>query len=157
LGNLINTDASESFASMAKNGNIYFMKDNPDGKNSSDLWVSSVVNGIYQKAVNLGTPINTTFRESNPYISPDEDYIVYFSSDTTGVGDVDLFISFRKNNQWSKPKPLAAPINTTLGEFCPFVHQKEMKIYFCRTVTNPNGRRTEDIFSFPFNPEDYRE
>ena len=156
LGNVINTDASESFASMTNDGHIYFMKDNPDGKNSSDLWVSKLVNGQYQEAVNLGAPINTTFRESNPYISPKEDYIIYFSSDSTGLGDVDLFISFKEGERWSKPKSLGVPINGKLGEFCPFVHQKQKKLYFCRTKVNGTGRRTEDIYVVDFNPKKFR-
>ncbi len=156
LGDSINTDASESFASMANNGNIYFMKENPDGIGSSDVYVSKFVNGNYRKPVNLGTTINTNFRESNPYISPKEDYIIYFSSDSTGLGDVDLMISFRKNGEWEKPKSLGSPINSPLGEFCPFVHQKQKRLYFSRTEQKPRGRRVEDIYSYPFDLEKYR-
>lgn len=156
LGDSINTDASESFASITNNGTIYFMKDNPDGIGSSDIYVSRYVNKHYQKPVNIGAPINTNFRESNPYISPKEDYIIYFSSDTTGLGDVDLYISFRKNNQWSKPQSLGASINTKVGEFCPFVHQKQKRLYFSRTQQKPDGRRVEDIYSIPFDVEKYR-
>ncbi|WP_133259625.1 TolB family protein [Pseudochryseolinea flava] len=156
LGNVINTDASESFASMTKSGNIYFMKDNPDGKGSSDIWVSKFENNQYKDAVNLGAPVNTTFRESNPFVSPNEDYIIYFSSDSTGLGDVDLFISFKHGDQWSKPKSLGSPINGKLGEFCPFYHERQKKLYFCRTVTHANGRRTEDIFVVDFDPAIFR-
>ena len=69
LGNVINTDSSESFASVSKNGTIYFMKANDDGKGSSDIYFSRKVKGQYQTAQNIGSPINTTERESNPYIS----------------------------------------------------------------------------------------
>ncbi|HOX82461.1 MAG TPA: hypothetical protein PLJ60_04135 [Chryseolinea sp.] len=156
LGDSINTDASESFASMTNNGNIYFMKENPNGIGSSDIYVSKYVNKQYKTPVNIGAPINTSFRESNPYISPKEDYIIYFSSDSTGLGEVDLFISFRKKDQWSKPKSLGAPINSAIGEFCPFVHQKQKRLYFSRTEQRPGGRRVEDIYSFPFDVEKYR-
>lgn len=156
LGNDINTDASESFASITNSGSIYFMKENPDGKGSSDLYVSRFVNGKYTTPENLGTPVNTSFRESNPYISPTEDYLIYFSSDSTGLGDVDLFITFKQKNGWSKPVSLGAPINTTIGEFCPFYHAKEKRLYFSRTVVKPNGRREENIYSVEFNPLEFR-
>lgn len=156
LGDSINTDASESFASMANNENIYFMKENPDGVGSSDIYISNYVNKQYQQPINIGAPINTNFRESNPYISPKEDYIIYFSSDSTGLGDVDLFISFRMNNKWSKPKSLGVPINSKVGEFCPFVHQKEKRLYFSRTEEKLGGRRVENIYSFPFDVQKYR-
>jgi hypothetical protein len=152
LGSVVNTDASESFASMAKNGNIYFMKQNPNGKDSSDLYVSRYDHVAYQEPENLGKPINTSFRESNPYISPDEDYIIYFSSDTTGHGSVDLMLSRRSNNSWSKPVNLGKPINSETGEFCPFYHEKEKRLYFSRTTGTPAKRRIENIYWIKFNP-----
>lgn len=156
LGDTINTDESESFASVAKNGSIYFMKENSNKTGSSDLYVSKKMKGEYQSPVNIGSPINTNFRESNPYISPKEDYIIYFSSDPKGLGDVDLMISFNNDGTWSEPKNLGKPINSEVGEFCPFIHQKQKRIYFSRTVQNKDGKRTEDIYWFPFNVNNYR-
>jgi Tol biopolymer transport system component len=153
LGNVINSDASESFASMAKSGNIYFMKQNPDAKYSSDLYVSRYDEGTYLEPENLGAPINTSFRESNPHISPGEDYMIYFSSDTTGYGSVDLVLSRRSGNTWSTPVNLGKPINSETGEFCPFYHEKEKRLYFSRTTATPGGRRIENIYWVPFDPE----
>lgn len=151
LGNVINSDDSESFASITRSGNIYFMKDNPDKVGSSDIYVSKFVKGAYQEPENVGKPINTTFRESNPFISPDEDYILYFSSDSTGFGDVDLFISYKTNNKWSTPENLGKPINSEIGEFCPFYHVKQQKLYFCR-IERKNGRIVENVYAYPFQP-----
>lgn len=153
LGNVINTDASESSASIASNGTIYFMKEK--GAGDSDLWRSRLVNGEYQVPENLGAPVNTTaYRESNPYIAPDESYLIYFSSDERGMGDVDLYISFREKNGWSAPKQLAAPINSSLAEFCPWVQGG--RIYLSRQAKQ-GDRMIENIHSFPFNPDDYRD
>lgn len=156
LGNTINTDASESFASMTKKGNIYFMKDNETQKGNSDLWVSRVVNGKYQKPENLGSPINTQERESNPYISPNEEYIIYFSSHPKGHGQNDLYISFNNKGTWSEPVNLGLPINSELAEFCPFVHQKEKKLYFTRQKKIENGMFIEDFFSVDFDVKKYQ-
>jgi Tol biopolymer transport system component len=150
LGNVINSDVSESYASIANNGNIYFMKENPDGKGSSDIYVSRFRNGAYQLPENIGNPINTSFRESNPFISPDEDYLIYFSSDSTGHGEVDLYIAHRANGTWSKPVNLGKPINSEVGEFCPFFHKREKRLYFSRTVKTANNRRIENIYSVSF-------
>ena len=147
LGNVINTDSSESFASMTNNGNIYFMKSNEKGV--SDIYVSKFVKGTYQKPENVGFPVNTDFRESNPYISPKEDYLIYFSTDSTGFGDVDLYISFRKNGKWSTPANLGQPINSALAEFCPFVHQKQQRLYFARQ-RKEGDRFVENIYWYPF-------
>lgn len=156
LGNVINTDASESSASVARNGSIYFMKATAADANNSDLWVSRFANGAYGAPENLGAPVNTAqHRESNPYIAPDESYLVYFSSDTGRKFDVDLMISMRaRDGSWGKPKKLAAPINSPAAEFTPWVHGGRM--YFTRQFRE-EGRSTmkEDIMSFPFDPASY--
>lgn len=138
LGDIINTDASESFASITKKGNIYFMKDNENGAGKSDIYVAEFKKGKYSSLKNIGAPINTNERESNPYISPNEDYIIYFSTDPKGFGDVDLYISFRMRNQWTIPQNLGKDINSEIGEFCPFAHEKENRLYFAR---NKNGEK----------------
>lgn len=157
LGNVINTDSSESFASITKSGTIYFMKVNEDGKAKSDIYYSRKVNGEYQTPQNLGLPINTAERESNPYISANEDYIIYFSTDPKGYGDVDLYISFKKDGKWNTPKNLGLPINSVDAEFCPFVHEKEKRIYFARQKKIPGSNRfNEEFYWFPFDASRYR-
>ncbi len=157
LGNTINTDESESFASMTNNGSIYFMKDNPDGKGSSDIYVSRFVKGEFQTPVNIGLPINTTERESNPYVSPDENFILYFSTKPEGnFGEIDLLISFNENGKWSEPKNLGSEINTALAEFCPFYHKKEKRLYFSRLKNLPNKRMEENLFFIDFDPKHYK-
>lgn len=155
LGNVINTASSESYASMAKNGNIYFMKENEDGKGKSDIYVSVFKNGTYQTPVNIGLPINTSDRESNPFISPKENYIVYFSSDPGGLGDVDLYISFNKKGKWTTPKNMGTPINSSAAEFCPFVHKKEKRLYFSRQVKQ-GDRMQENLYYIHFNVKKYK-
>jgi hypothetical protein len=157
LGNDINTDASESFASVTNSGSIYFMKDNPDGRGKSDIYVSRLSKGAYTVPENLGLPINTSFRESNPYISPKEDFIIYFSNDSSGYGDVDLFISFREKGGWTKPKNLGPTINSSIAEFCPFYHAQTKKLYFCRQIQSPGKRIKENVWVVSFDPEDYRD
>lgn len=57
IGNVINSDESESSASIASNGTIYFMKD--EGAGNSDLWKSRLVGGEYQTPENLGARLST--------------------------------------------------------------------------------------------------
>lgn len=157
LGNVINTDSSESFASISNNGTIYFMKVNEDGRGTSDIYYSKKINGVYQTPQNIGLPINTTERESNPFISANEDYIIYFSTDPKGYGDVDLYISFKKDGKWGEPKNLGLPINSVDAEFCPFVHEKEKRIYFARQKKIAGSNRfKEEFYWFPFDADHYR-
>ena len=156
LGNRINSDASESYASIANNGNIYFMKENENKIGKSDIYVAEYSNGAYLLPVNLGAPVNTTDRESNPFISPAEDYLLYFSTDSTGFGEVDLYISFRKNGKWTKGKNLGKPINSVLAEFCPFYHTQEKRLYFSRQEKLAD-RMLENLYYIDLDIEKYRE
>lgn len=152
LGHVINSDESESSGSIAANGTIYFMKNGMEGK--SDLWRSRLAGGQYQATENLGAPINTgPWRESNPYVAPDESYVIYFSDDAHGLGDVDLYISFRTADGWSAPRNLGGPYNTADAEFTPWVHGG--RLYLARQ--RKNGERfVENIYSYPFDPARYR-
>jgi WD40-like Beta Propeller Repeat len=155
LGNKVNTTSSESYASIAKNGNIYFMKENEDGLGKSDIYVADLGSGKFERIKNLGSPVNTTERESNPYISPKEDYLIYFSTDKNGFGEVDLYITFRKNGKWTTPRNLGIPINSAAAEFCPFVHEREKRLYFSRQVKEGDSFK-EDIYYVPFDVDRYR-
>jgi hypothetical protein len=156
LGNKINSDASESYASITRSGTIYFMKENEDKVGKSDIYRSEQINGEYQDPVNIGMPVNTSERESNPFISPEEDYLLYFSTDSSGFGEVDLYISFRKDGKWTSPKNLGQPINSALAEFCPFLHKKEKRLYFSRQQKQPD-RMLENLYYIEFDIEKYRD
>lgn len=156
LAGEINSEVSESYASITKSGTVYFMKENDNNIGRSDIYFSELKAGKYQKPQNIGTPVNTTERESNPFIAADGSYIIYFSSDTTGLGEVDLFISFKNKTKWTAPKNLGAPINSERAEFCPFVHTKEKRLYFARQRKTESGRMEENIYSVNFDVNQYR-
>ena len=93
---VVNSDANEWFPTVSKNGNLYFGSERPGGKGRCDLYVSRLVDGKYQTPENLGEPINTAANEVEPFIAPDESYIIFAG---TGLpeshGAYDLYVSFR--------------------------------------------------------------
>lgn len=119
LGNVINSDSSDFYATMAGNGTIYFTSDRAGGVGKRDIWRSVQKNGIYQKPENLGTVVNTPSHQSNPCISPQEDYLIFLTDRPDSLGDSDLYISFRVNNRWTSPQHLGPDINTPDAEFAP--------------------------------------
>ena len=151
----INSEASESYASMTKDRTIYFMKENDNKTGLSDIYFSIFKDGKYQEPQNIGLPINTNERESNPYISPNGKYIIYFSSDNSGFGEVDLYISFNRKNKWTAPKNLGVPINSKFAEFCPFVHEKENRLYFSRQEKD-GDRFKENLYFIDFDSNKYK-
>lgn len=151
----INSEASESYASITNEGTIYFMKENVNKTGLSDIYYSILKDGKYQEPQNIGLPINTNERESNPYISPNGKYMLYFSSDKSGFGEVDLYITFKRKNKWTAPKNLGSPINSNLSEFCPFVHEKEKRLYFSRQEKD-GDRFKENLYFIDFDINKYK-
>jgi hypothetical protein len=78
------------------------------------------VNGKYQDPENLGDAINTTFDEYEPYIAPDDSFLIFMAAGRPdGLGGYDLFISYNQHGQWTKAQNLRAPINSPADELSP--------------------------------------
>ncbi len=144
LSDSINTNASEFYATISLKRNIYFTR----RIQSSDIYVSYFVDNKYGKAIPLSKTINTDKNESNPFISPNEDYLIFFSDRADSFGDTDLYISFNKGGNWSYPLNLGDKVNTEIGEFCPGIDFKNKIFLFSRTQV-VNGRRIENLYTFP--------
>ena len=137
----INTTAHEFYATMAKSRNIYFTRRNE----RNDIYMSRWNGSQYEEAVPL--PFNTSMSESNPYIAPNEKFLI-FTSRNEETSDVDLFVSFKKGTQWSHPINLGASVNTPLNEFCPSIDVKNKRFLFSRTEVREDVR-IENMFYIP--------
>lgn len=144
LSDSINTTSSDFYATISNKKNIYFTR----RSKSNDIYVSYFVDNKYQKAVLLDKTINTEKNESNPYISKNEDFIIFFADYEIGYRDADLYISFRRQNKWSYPINLGSEVNSKVGEFCPSIDLKNKLFTFSRTEV-VNGKRIENIYSHP--------
>jgi hypothetical protein len=116
----VNSETNEWFPTVSKNGNLYFGSERLGGKGKCDLYVSRLVDGKYQTPENLGEPINTTANEVEPFIAPDESYIIFAG---TGLpesrGAYDIYVSFRRDGAWTKPVNLGDKINSVGWDFSP--------------------------------------
>ncbi|MDJ1504504.1 hypothetical protein [Xanthocytophaga agilis] len=142
LGKVINSDSSDFYATMASNGNIYFTSNRAGGYGKTDIYVATQDKGKYNQPVNLGNIVNTAGFESNPYISPKEDFLIFLATDRKdGYGDSDLYITFKKETGWTTPQNLGNVINTTHGEFCPSMSADGKYFYFSRVK---KGKKWEE-------------
>lgn len=74
-----------------KEDKLYFASDRPGGKGATDLYYVTInPDGSFGSVTNLGDKVNTSGRESFPFIT--EDGALYFSSDGHfGLGGYDVF------------------------------------------------------------------
>ena len=122
-----NSETSEYSPSLDKQGNLYFGSYREGGLGSGDLWVSYFRNNAYQTPVNLGSNLNTTRGEWGSCISPNGDFIIYEASgrEQNITHDGDLYISYFKNNKWSKSQHLG-DLNSGGSDLTPKIHNETL-------------------------------
>ena len=137
----VNTRFFESFASDTEGGSLYFFSHRPGGKGQFDLYRSALKAGTYAEPVNLEA-LNTEFNEWDPFVAPDESYIIFCSMKPGGSGRDDLYISFRgKDGQWGPPANLGEEVNSPGSENRPCITRDGKYFFFTSTR---NG--TRDVF-----------
>jgi hypothetical protein len=63
---------------------------------------------------NPGIPINSPHEDWDPFVAPDESYLVFASDRPGGLGSIDIWISFRASDgSWGVPLNLGPDVNTS--------------------------------------------
>jgi len=138
VGAPVNTSGWELGCSVTNDGTLYYSSTGTTG--NADIYCSRLVNGKYQTPDTLSSAINSPYSESDPFIAPDESYLIFSSQGRpdgiTGPGASaeyprsDLYISFRKDGKWTTARHLDAPVNTDAEESSPFVSRDGRTFYF---------------------------
>lgn len=135
----INTPGRHDYyTSIAGNGTIYFSIFDSGGE-SGNLFMSKKGEEGYRKPEKLPPPVYSSSNDHDPYISPDEDYMIFSSSRPGGFGSNDLYITFRlPDSSWSEPENMGDTINTSGYDYCPMVTHDHRFLFFTRSL-NRNG------------------
>jgi hypothetical protein len=142
LNEPFNSNKSEYYPTFTDNGTIYFGSRREGGKGGSDIYKCEFVNGKYQLPSNLGAAINTEGSEYEPFISPDEKFLIFLAARPDEMVYADLYISYNRNGQWTPAEKLPFPFNTDVTEFSPKV-TRDKKYFFFASTRNRNPTTTE--------------
>ncbi|HEV7780688.1 MAG TPA: hypothetical protein VGO58_05455 [Chitinophagaceae bacterium] len=97
------------------------------------------------------------YSDLEPSFSPDGTKL-FFSSNRpltgTAIKDFDIWVVEKKNNDWSEPRNIGAPVNTPANEFYPSV-TKSGNLYF--TAAYKHAVSKEDIWMARWENEKYSE
>ena len=128
-GPIINSQKDDLYPTITKSGDLYFAS-NRDG--GWDIYIAKYANGRYAKPVKLSNAINSEFGDWDAFLAPDESYIIFGSNGRSdGLGESDLYISFRKEDgTWTKSKNMGSQINTFYREVDPSVSPDGKYIFF---------------------------
>jgi tetratricopeptide (TPR) repeat protein len=114
----VNTeDHSEAYPTVTSSGTVYLFSGQREDSLSWDIYRSRYVNGEYLPQERLEWPINTEFDELDPYVAPDESYLMFGSRRPGGFGRDDTYISFRREEgSWTHPINIGRPLNSSSWE-----------------------------------------
>ena len=99
-----------------------------------------LTDGSFAAPVLVPAPINSEFDAGDPFVSPDEQIMIFVSSRPPGRGRGDLFISFRRaEGGWGEPVHLGDTVNTDQTDFCPFVTPDGKYFFFSRRHVSKEG------------------
>ncbi len=121
IGVPINSSGNEWYPTIAADGTLYFGSDRSGGKGRTDIYRSRLVSGKYQDPENVGEMINTQFDEFEPYIAPDQSYLIFMATRPDGLGGSDLYVSYQRDGTWTKASNLGDKINSSGSEYSPMV------------------------------------
>lgn len=129
----LNTGQNEGAQSLSSDGTyMYFTAcERPGGLGSCDIFFSALLNGKWSIPVNLGSPVNTRYWETQPSVNATGKMLFFSSNRPGGSGGKDLWYSvYKQNGKWSVPKNLGKTINTSGDEISPFIHFDGRTLYF---------------------------
>jgi outer membrane protein OmpA-like peptidoglycan-associated protein len=114
-GKAINSDGHEASASFSYDSKtLYFVSsDRKDGLGGHDIYFSHITEkGKFEKAVNIGPPINSKYDEDGVFMMPDGKTMYYSSRGPGSIGGYDVFKTTFENGHWTAPVNMGIPINT---------------------------------------------
>jgi OmpA-OmpF porin, OOP family len=146
------TSASISLT-MSNDGQVLILSlPQSQGSSENDLFLSvKIAENRWSKPKNMGSSVNSPYREVTPYLSADSKELYFASNRPLSVGGLDLFFISRLDEtweNWSKPRRFVEPINTVGDESQPYFNAATGHLYF-------SSRRdgTHDIFRVKIAPD----
>lgn len=132
----INQETSHNLdATLTADGELYFTSDRDNPAGHFHIFHSRFADGKFQIPQKLGPAINSDFMESSPAISPDGNMLVFASNaspedqekrrpqDLIAAGKPyprqDLYISVKRDGQWTPARHLERGINSSAEEVNP--------------------------------------
>ncbi len=128
-----------------------------DGYYSSDIWISKRVNGVWQKPVTIGAPINTRYDEQIVSLSADGTSMIVYMDRIDSLGNI--YEAKMKDGAFKKMVKLNANVNSdfeTSGSIAPdgntifFASKREgglgeTDIYMARKLPNGQWAKAQNL------------
>jgi len=135
LGPTVNSSAFDGSPEISADGlTLYFDSLRPGGLGNWDIYVTmrTDTNADWGTAEILPSPINSSYGDSGPCISPDG-LALYFASDRPGgYGSYDIWVTTREttNDPWGPPVNLGPIVNSSSYDNHPYISSDNLSLHF---------------------------
>ena len=148
----------EPYPTATSDGTVFFFCSNRPDSRKSDIYRCRFKDGIYQDAERLPWPINTEFDEHDPFVAPDESWLMFGSRRPGVLGRDDTYICFRrKDGSWTHPLNLGSPLNSWSSENCISVTPDGKYFFFSsgRTTDIQKGEELHNPYNDRYGDNDF--
>ncbi len=142
----VSSGSDEWGFSLAEDGSMYLCSHRKQGSpGGCDIYYAKFVNGQYTSAQPINA-LNTSSNDCAPHIDGKQRYIIFNSKRSGGKGDMDLYISFHKDDDsWTEPVSLGDTINTSASEYGAFISPDDKYLFFTRRTSSNSDIYWVDI------------
>ncbi len=138
----VNRGSDARFPCITARGTLYYSCVTNDTKASRPgVCRARTVNGRFEavdKIPGLQSTADLIFGDF--YVSADESYLVIYSTLPDGLGQGDLYVSFRRaDDTWSAPRNLGPAVNTKGYDFAPSISPDGRFLFFTRDRGDKQG------------------
>ena len=139
---VVSADQSRMFFTSRRPENTGGNKAN-DNEFYEDIYITECHDGVWSKALNAGTTINTTLHEASIGLSPDGKTLFIYKDDNKNIGDI-FMCELNSKGKWTKPESIGKEINTPYIENSVAISKDGKTLFFASN--RPGGFGGMDIY-----------
>ncbi len=139
---VVSGDQTEIYFTSRRVGSTGGLKDDY-GQLFEDIYLSKLVNGKWQKAFNVGPPLNTPTHDAVVSLTGDGNEMVIYRTNENLYGG-DLYISSNYAGSWTNPVKLTENINSAYQEASASISPDGKLMYI--SSNRPGGLGGKDIY-----------
>jgi Tol biopolymer transport system component len=142
VGGHFDSDYNEHSPTVDAFGTLCFNSGRP-GSQENDIYCGTVAGTLPPERL---AEVNSAAEDASPWLNATGNLLVFTSNRDGGVGGWDVYVSRRVNGQWTAPRNIGPPINTSSDELSVSLSPTGDRLYFFRV--SPGSRQA---YSVPFD------
>ncbi|MCB0736909.1 MAG: PD40 domain-containing protein [Bacteroidetes bacterium] len=156
----INSPSDEYWPYVTADGkNLYFTRTDylnklleAEGYLEENIYVSKKVNGAWKQAQKLPDVVNTVENEGAQIVTQDGKCMYFTACNQNPYqSDCNIYVTYFRNSNWTKPQELPAPVNSPYKETQPSISFDGRYLFF--TSNRPGGQGGMDIWVSRLNED----